>query len=126
MGIIIAEIKYNATPFNYSIFDLNSKLEKNYPIDLPLDVLIPLLNFPYENYLSILNNNKLSEDLIRLSFMLSTSEQDEECICNNLKIKLVQLKSTDNQINYKIDHCLINFIEDIILQHNMKLNDLKK
>ena len=97
-GVIIAVIEYNSMPVNRGI---NKLTNHYYPTDLPHDVLLPLLNFRYIIYQSILNIGNLTIENIRMAFILSTSDEEDKRIykeLNNKNIKNINVKEYINSI----------------------------
>jgi len=91
-GALLIDIKYNGAPVNNKINIINEKLERNYPLDVPLDILVPLLNFPYENHRSILCMKPLSIYNIDISLLLCYNKE----MYNEIKSELLKLNTDDD------------------------------
>lgn len=59
------QIKYKAVNTSLSIIDdINKTYDKNYPDDLPLDVILTLMDYPYLNHRQVINDHDSMDDII--------------------------------------------------------------
>jgi len=99
-GALLVDIRYNSCVPNDQISLINEKLQRNYPLDIPLDVLVPLLNFPYENYKSILSVEQLNTYNIDTSLLLCHTKE----MYTEIRMELVKLKESNDKTDELTSH----------------------
>lgn len=88
-GIYIVDINYCPTDEHKLIEKINSELSTDYPLDMPIDILMLLNSFPFINYTSILNMPRITETNILIATL----------ICADRKDKLKEIKKLLKQLN---------------------------
>ena len=106
-GIYIMEISYD--PINtQQTQNLNSLLEANYNLDMPIDVLITILGFPFITYRDILQMKPLTRYHMIILGFLSSRENIGQEIVKEFKV-LLDKKDVDN-----FDEIVYNDMNDFI------------
>lgn len=76
-GIYIVEIQYNPVSINEeNIKNINNKLGTNYPIDLPIDVLIVLNKFPFIDHKGILETEKITNENLLICNLICAGDDN--------------------------------------------------
>lgn len=76
-GIYIADIIYNPTPNNESINKINSTLNTNYPLDMPIDILMVLNTYPYIDHINILNIDEITETNLLITTLICADDKNK-------------------------------------------------
>lgn len=132
-GSYVVTIWYNPIE-NKNIDKLNKKLKKNYPNDLPLDLLMVITSFEYYDYLSILKTkNKTPLNYFMANLLINTEQEKEELITylendnnDDAKFFLAKLQTKSEIKKTFIDESFEEFVLKIMSELNEKNNKLKE
>ena len=105
-GIYIVDINYNSGFENEIINKINNKLSTDYPLNLPLDVIMFLNEFPFINHINILNLDKITETNIFISTLICADNKSKLSEIKNQLLKLVN--HNDSKIKDAVNNLLKN------------------
>lgn len=105
-GIYIVDINYNSGFENEIINKINNELSTDYPLNLPLDVIMFLNEFPFINHINILNLDKITETNIFISTLICADNKSKLSEIKNQLLKLVN--HNDSKIKDAVNNLLKN------------------
>jgi hypothetical protein len=76
------EISYNTYPNNKIVKDINQKYDKNFPTDMPTDLVITLLQYPFISYRHIIDQHDNIEEIKALLDIMIPSKNIYEILIN--------------------------------------------
>jgi hypothetical protein len=88
-GAFIVNIYYNPVTSNNAINNINKKYDRNYPDNIPMDVILSIVNFFYQNHISLLDMNDISIS----NFIIAQLIANDQSRQNDLILKLEEMKT---------------------------------
>jgi hypothetical protein len=116
-GIYIANVKYN--PIEYKGIEkiLTNNKDRDYPLDLPIDVITSMMIYPFLSHNSILKLNKLTNYNFYIATLIAnTKNMSEELV--PLTKEIIKENKNDNSIKTMCE----NFLKT--LKFNMDVDEL--
>lgn len=78
LDYITLDIHYNSMKYGGLVKKINKEHNKNFPLDLPIDILIVLMNYPYINHKQLIkNHNDIDEIVTMLNIIIPSEDKDE-------------------------------------------------
>lgn len=103
-GIYIVDINYCSANEHELIKKINSELSTDYPLDMPIDILMLLNAFPFTNHKSILDMNKITETNVFIATLICAGDKD----------KLLEIKNRLKKLNGHEDQKVKNAAKNLL------------
>lgn len=124
-GAYIVNIQYNPLHLtglkNNPISNINKLTGSEYPDDIPMDILISIINFPFVTHTGILDLSPLTSYNFLIAYMIANTSQ----LCSELiqKIhKVINKLKDDNSSDKELLEFAIQFVKN--LQANTTVDDI--
>jgi hypothetical protein len=93
---------------------INVKMERQYPVDLPLDVVMSIINFPFITHLGILKIKPIADNNFLIGSLIIDNEQMYQEFYEEMKNIL---DNKDNDYDVESKKMVGNYLE--IINHSM-------
>lgn len=106
----ILEIRYNSINFSRNKI-INELFKRNFPTDLPIDVIIAIINFPFITYDNLINMRPFL--MFHFYILLILAENDKNITTLSEDLQII-MDDTNNQIDEETRDEIKSFIDNTI------------
>jgi hypothetical protein len=96
------EVRYNTYPNNEVVKNINQKYDKNFPTDMPTDLVMALLQYPFISYRHIINQHDNIEEIKTLLDIMIPRKNIYEILINLNNICNDKNKNRDLRATYQL------------------------